>query len=128
MTTPPDPLRSSLHDARTELDACDTTSPSRCLPHLRAAIEHLSAAIDEAMARTVLEEGSSIRAAGALAGLTENAVPPRLARTAALAPYQDTSGRVSARGVERARYDVERGQYSPAEPSQPMRFRRRRPD
>ncbi|WP_207947650.1 hypothetical protein [Occultella glacieicola] len=123
-------LQSALERTRAELDACDPSSAATSLPHLRAAVGHLADAVDEAMAMAVLEEGTSLRAAGALAGLSENAVPPRLGRTAALASYRDASGRVSARGVERARYDVERGDYSPAPEAErePMRFRPRRPD
>jgi hypothetical protein len=127
--TPPTDLESTVADARQALAAADPATPSQALPHLRTAAELVTRAIDEAMALTVLNENVSIRAAAQLAGLSENAVGPRLARTAALAQYGDQAGRVSAKGVERARYDVERGDYEPAPPAAaPMRFRARRPD
>ena len=100
------------------------------LPRLREAQELLTAAIDEAMAAAVVD-GETLRGAGALAGLSENAVGPRLARTRTLAAYQSEEGRVTAAGVERARYDVEQGRHKPlppgAAPPAPMRFRPRRP-
>ena len=89
--------------------------------------ERLAEAIDEAMAAVILEEGGSIRAAGALAGLSENAVGPRLARTAPLAAYTAESGRVTAKGVERALYDLERGHVAHDDAARPpLRFRARR--
>ena len=100
---------------------------------MRTAQFRLTAAIDEAMAIAIVEQGTSIRQAGALAGLSENSVPPRLAMTDALAAYSDESGRVSASAVERASYDRERGlPPAPAAAAAPIRapmtFRRRRPD
>lgn len=126
MTPSPDPLDATLSQARTVLAAADPARPAEALPLLRQAAESINQAIDEMLARTVLTENLSIRAAAQLAGLSENAVGPRLARTAALAGYGDGSGKVSAKGVERARYDVERGEYSPITPPAPMRFRARR--
>jgi hypothetical protein len=126
-------LTEALRDVRQALARVDPASPADALPHLRAAQVRLTTAIDEAMALAIVEQGASIRQAGALAGLSENSVPPRLAFTDALAPYSDGSGRVSARAVERARYDRERGlppapAAAPASPRAPMAFRRRRPD
>ena len=101
------------------------------LPLLREAQQHLSVAIDEAMAAVLVTEGGSIRTTGALAGLSENAVGPRLARTRLLAAYGSETGRVTAAGVERARYDLEEGRHRDGtdlpEPPPPMRFRARRP-
>lgn len=128
MTLSSDPLEAALRQARAALAVADPARPAAALPLLRQAAELVSQAIDETLARTVLTENVSIRAAAQLAGLSENAVGPRLARTAALAGYGDPSGRVSARGVERARYDVERGEYTPVPPPTPMRFRARRND
>jgi hypothetical protein len=127
------PLARSIQQARALLDDADPASPSTALPRLRAAAEHVSTAIDEAMAAAILEEGATIRTAGALAGLSENAVGPRLARTSDLAAYTAESGRVTAKGVERALYDRERGSHQAAaaapiaKPSAPLRFTRRRP-
>jgi len=124
-------LAQSLALALGALDDVDPASPSTALPLLRTAAEHLTEAIDEAMAAVILEEGATIRTAGALAGLSENAVGPRLARTRDLGAYTADSGRVTAKGVERALYDLERGSHQPAGPATqtpaPMRFRARRP-
>ena len=126
----PDPIGSALERARRALADADPGDPARALPHLRRAQELITAAIDEAMAAAVVE-GETLRAAGALAGLSENAVGPRLARTRTLAAYQSEDGRVTAAGVARARYDVEQGRHAPlppgAAPPAPMRFRPRRP-
>jgi hypothetical protein len=127
MTTTPDPLDEVLTEARTALADVRADRPAEALPLLRQTAELVSRAIDETLARTVLSD-VSIRAAAQLAGLSENAVGPRLARTAALAAYGDVTGKVTAKGVERARYDVERGEYAPVTPPAPMRFRARRND
>ena len=125
------PLARSIALARAALDDVDPASPSAALPRLRAAAEHVTEAIDEAMAAVILEEGATIRSAGALAGLSENAVGPRLARTRDLGAYTADTGRVTAKGVERALYDLERGSHQPATPAAPttapLRFRARRP-
>jgi hypothetical protein len=131
--TPPDSsnaIRASIEAASAALARADATAPSAALPLLRAAQEHVTAAIDEAMAAVLVTEGGSIRTAGALAGLSENAVGPRLARTRLLAAYGSESGRVTAAGVERARYDLEEGRHRDAtdlpDHPRPMRFRARR--
>lgn len=131
---PKKPLRNAvsqeIEQARAELDQVDPAQPDSALPHLRAAQDHLTTAIDEAMAATILTDGATLRSAGELAGLSENAVGPRLARTKLLGAYGDE--RVTAAGVERARYDLEEGRHRTPEadaPSPaPMRFRARRPN
>ena len=126
----PDPIGSAVEHARHALAGVDPDDPATALPRLREAQELITAAIDEAMAAAVVE-GETLRSAGALAGLSENAVGPRLARTRTLAAYQSEEGRVTAAGVERARYDVEQGRHQPLAPGAPtpapMRFRPRRP-
>jgi hypothetical protein len=126
----PDPIESSIEHARHALAAIDASDLATALPRLREAQELITSAIDEAMAAAVVD-GETLRSAGALAGLSENAVGPRLARTRTLAAYQSEEGRVTAAGVERARYDVEQGRHQPlppgAPPPAPMRFRPRRP-
>ncbi|MEO7069457.1 MAG: hypothetical protein ABI131_03085 [Nostocoides sp.] len=115
--------------AQHALAAIDPDAPAEALPHLRTAQERLVTAIDEAMAAVVLADGATLRSAGLLAGLSENAVGPRLARTTLLAAYDTGSGRVTASGVERARYDVEEGRHRGSEAAAtapPMRFRARR--
>src|SRR5690606_40209772 len=93
----------SLETAR----RCETATEA--LPVLIEAQQELNRAVDEAMAAAVLEEGASLRQAGQLADLSENAVGPRLARTARLAAYATAEGRVTRTSVERARYDAELG-------------------
>ncbi len=131
--TPPasaDAIRASIQAAAVALAQADATAPSTALPLLRSAQEHVTTAIDEAMAAVLVTEGGTIRTAGALAGLSENAVGPRLARTRLLAAYGSEAGRVTAAGVERARYDLEEGRHRDAtdlaEQPRPMRFRARR--
>jgi hypothetical protein len=116
------------HAAAALGDAAVATSARDVLPLLSRAQEQLTSAIDEAMAAAVLEEGTSLRQAGQLANLSENAVGPRLARTARLMPYATAEGRVTRTSVERARYDAETGRPAPApnHPIEPLRFRRRR--
>ncbi|WP_340536810.1 hypothetical protein [Nocardioides sp. GXZ039] len=110
------------------LDEAVGLRAEEALPHLRMAAERLTELIDETMAAAVVEGGTSLRAAGQRAGLSENAVGPRLARTAALAPYANDEGRVTAAAVERARYDAETGTTPPARPAAaPLRFKARRP-
>src|SRR3954452_24187098 len=132
MSTTGETSRTTIDDAigaaAAALASADPSAPAAALPLLREAQEHLTVAIDEAMAAVLVTEGGSIRTAGALAGLSENAVGPRLARTRLLAAYGSESGRVTAAGVERARYDLEEGRHRPAPdtPDRPLRFRARR--
>lgn len=123
-------VRAAIEAATAALAQADPSSPSAALPLLRSAQEHVTTAIDEAMAAVLVAEGGTIRSAGALAGLSENAVGPRLARTRMLAAYGSESGRVTAAGVERARYDLEEGRHRAAadlpDQPKPMRFRARR--
>ena len=120
-------LRTAVDAAREALDRTDASRPLDALPLLRAAQEHLTSAVDEAMAAVLVAEGGTIRTAGALAGLSENAVGPRLVRTSLLGAYGSEAGRVTAAGVERARYDLEEGRHrtAPETPQRPLRFRAR---
>ncbi|MFC7596246.1 hypothetical protein ACFQU3_13070 [Terrabacter sp. GCM10028922] len=123
-------VRAAIEAATAALAKADPAAPSAALPLLRSAQEHVTTAIDEAMAAVLVAEGGTIRTTGALAGLSENAVGPRLARTRLLAAYGSESGRVTAAGVERARYDLEEGRHRVAadlpDQPKPMRFRARR--
>jgi hypothetical protein len=124
-----DPRYDAIRDALES--AAETADPGDALPHLRTAADRLTALIDDTMARALVTGRASLRAVGAGAGLSENAVGPRIARTAMLAPYANESGRVTASGVERARYDHETGRVPEPAPSTesrpPMRFRPRTP-
>ena len=108
----PDPTQ--LDAVREALEAAADKDAGEALPHLREAADRLTALIDESMAEALLAGKVSLRSAGAAAGLTENAVPPRLARTQTLGAYANEDGRVTAAGVERAKYDHESGTPKPA--------------
>lgn len=126
-----DQLDALISDAAAALSRAErSTTAKDALPLLSQAQEQLTRAIDEAMAAAVLEEGTSLRQVGQLASLSENAVGPRLARTARLMPYATPQGRVTRTSVERARYDAETGRPAPTpdHPIEPLRFRRRRRD
>lgn len=112
---------------RAALDQAEVAEPVDALPHLRVVLDIASALLDEQMARAVLESDVSIRSAAAAAGLSENAVGPRLARTGMLADYARPNGRVTAADVRRAQYDRETGNaVDPAHTPPPLRFKPRR--
>ena len=124
-----DDVAGLINDAAVVLaQAGQAQTASEALPLLRQAQERLTRAIDEAMAVAVVQEGSSLRQAGQLADLSENAVGPRLARTDRLMSYATPEGRVTRASVERARYDAEVGRPAPTPdpPVERLRFRRRR--
>ena len=124
MPTPDDPRYDEIQTA------LETAAESPA----RAAADRLTELIDDTMAQALVTGRSSLRSVGAGVGLSENAVGPRLARTPMLAPYANDSGRVTASGVERARYDHETGRApepgnasgTDQDPRPPMRFRPRR--
>jgi len=120
----PDPYEQiRIHLAHAE--TADTTA--QALQYLRLVLTEVSELLDEQLARAVVDDEMSLAAAGKSAGLTENAVGPRLANTARLAPYVTTGGRVTAEDVKRARYDnYARTPLPPAAPPEPMRFKPRR--
>ncbi len=125
-----DPRFAAIRDALAA--AADSPEPAAALPHLRAAADRLTDLLDDTMARALVTGRTSLRSVGAGAGLSENAVGPRLARTPVLAPYANDNGRVTASGVERARYDHETGRtpepgIDTDQPRPPMRFRPRTP-
>ncbi|MCL2535202.1 MAG: hypothetical protein FWE39_13655 [Nocardiaceae bacterium] len=112
---------------RAELALAESADPPTALSHLRVVLEEVSLLLDEQLAHAVVDDELSLRSAGAKAGLSENAVGPRLAGTQMLAPYARPDGRVTAKEVQRARYDKKGG--VPAAPSttpKPLRFKPRR--
>ena len=123
------PDQQHLAAVRRALEAAEGLEPDEALPHLREAADRLTELIDESMAEAVLTGKASLRSAGVRAGLSENAVGPRLARTQTLGAYANDDGRVTAAAVERAKYDHEAGspRPTPASKPQPMRFKPRRP-
>lgn len=113
---------------RTHLAHAETaTSADVALQHLRSVLTDVSRLLDEQLARAVVDDEMSIAAAGKSAGLTENAVGPRLANTPRLHPYVTSGNRINAEDVKRARNDKHaRTPLQPAPPAEPMRFKPRR--
>lgn len=113
---------------RTHLDQAESTdSTAQVLQHLRSVLIEVGQLLDEQLASAVVDDELSLAAAGKHAGLTENAVGPRLANTARLAPYATTEGRVTAEDVKRARqHKYARNPLPPAASAEPMRFKPRR--
>lgn len=120
---------------RAELDRAESSDAPTSLEHLRTVLDEVTQLLDEQLASAVLDYELSLRAAGARAGLTENAVGPRLGETQALAAYARPDGRVTAKDIQRARYDKESGRTpippiaasAPAPATKPaMRFKPRR--
>jgi lambda repressor-like predicted transcriptional regulator len=91
--------------------AVDPDDPAAAVGQLSRAESALTAAMDEAMALTVLA-GSSVRSVADRAGIAPNSVSPRLARSTSLGDYAQ-AGRVDSSGIGAARYDTHRS---------PMRF------
>ncbi|MFF8346229.1 hypothetical protein ACF049_07740 [Cellulosimicrobium funkei] len=123
MTTDPSRhLRPRLDAVRAALDEASVAEPCAAVEPLSRARALLDVALDEA-----LLAGSSIRSVAEAAGVAPNTVSPRIARTPALAGYSVPDGRVSAKGVMRARYDREPGTPPPGPTTavEPLRFRRR---
>lgn len=116
----------SLDAIRADLAAAEGLDAADSLPHLRSAADRLTALIDDSMAQALLTGQATLRSAGAAAGLSENAVGPRLARTQALGAYVNDAGRVTAAAVMRAQYDNGNGTSRTTEQRQPLRFKPRR--
>lgn len=113
---------------RTHLEQAESAgSAAQVLQHLRSVLIEVGQLLDEQLASAVVDDELSLASAGKHAGLTENAVGPRLANTARLAPYATTEGRVTAEDVKRARqHKYARNPLPPAAPAEPMRFKPRR--
>lgn len=75
------------------------------------AQEHITAALDETMARAALG-GASMRTIAASAQVAPNSVPPRLARSAALASYAE-GGKGTAPALAVARADHRKFTFTP---------------
>ena len=113
---------------RKHLDQAESSeAAAEVLQHLRFVLTEVGRLLDEKLASAVVDDELSLAAAGKHAGLTENAVGPRLANTSRLAPYATTGGRVTAEDVKRARQHKYANQpLPPAAPAEPMRFKPRR--
>lgn len=104
-----DQLGSNVDEAlgrlREAKDAIDRgLDAMQVLGHLRATQERVDAAVEEAMAASVLS-GHSIRSVAEVTGLAPGSIPPRLARARPFAGYTDPQGRVGASEIARARHD-----------------------
>lgn len=113
--------RSPIDQAR-QLLADIPSDPLAVVERLGEVRELVDVALNEAMAEATLG-GASIRSVAVRAGLSPNAVPPRLARTTQLSSYTEPDGKVSGSSIERARYDSEIGRPAP---TTPLTFQRRR--
>lgn len=113
---------------RADLAHAETAATAdQALQHLRSVLTEVSQLLDEQLARAVVDDEMSIAAAGKSAGLTENAVGPRLASTPRLNPYVSSGDRITAEDVKRARNDKHaKTPLPPAPPAEPMRFKPRR--
>ncbi|MGW0157834.1 hypothetical protein ACWDUN_00790 [Mycobacterium sp. NPDC003323] len=113
---------------RADLTQAETAaSAEQALQHLRSVLTEVGQLLDEQLARAVVDDEMSIAAAGKSAGLTENAVGPRLASTPRLNPYVTSGDRITAADVKRARNDKHASSpLPPAAPAEPMRFKPRR--
>lgn len=114
---------------REHLDSAQTAeTAAEALQQLRSVLIGVGQLIDEQLAAAVVDDELSIASAGKNAGLSENAVGPRLANTARLAPYVTSGGRITAEDIKQARRDKYAGTpLPPAQPAGPMRFKTRRP-
>lgn len=120
----PTPVQNALTALHERLDELPHDDPAAVVAALSEARALLDEALDEAMAQAALD-GASMRSVAQAAAVAPNTVPPRLARTAALAEYA-AEGRVTSGALERARHDRRHGQYQPAaDAPTPLRFRRR---
>lgn len=121
MPSPYERIRADLAHAE------DAATADQALQHLRSVLTEVSQLLDEQLARAVVDDEMSIAAAGKSAGLTENAVGPRLASTPRLNPYVSSGDRITAEDVKRARNDKHANTpLPPAPPAEPMRFKPRR--
>lgn len=100
----PDWQQSARQAADAIARALGAADPELVVAELSAAGRALDDATRDAMADAVLE-GTSMRRVAGIAGLAPNSVPPRLARSKALAPYAD-AGSISAQGIAVARYEA----------------------
>lgn len=98
-----DPLFDSINAARALLGPPLPSSEVELTELLTRVQEHLTAALDETMARAALG-GASIRTIAFSAQVAPNTVPPRLARSAMLSSYAE-GGKVTAEGIAVARAD-----------------------
>ena len=106
-----DPLFENIDAARALLDLPMPESEVELTEVLTRVQEHITAALDETMARAALG-GASMRTIASYAQVAPNSVPPRLARSAALAAYAE-SGKVTAEALAVARADQKRFTFTP---------------
>lgn len=98
-----DPIDNHIRAVRDALTPPLPATPVELTELLTDVQLHITAALDEAMARAALT-GVSLRSIASSAQLAPNSVPPRLARSAALGTYAER-GKVSAEQIAVARAD-----------------------
>lgn len=106
-----DPRQDNITAARALLHAPMPKSEVELTDLLTRAQEHITAALDETMARAALG-GASMRTIAASAQVAPNSVPPRLARSATLSSYAE-GGKVTAEALAVARADQKRLTFIP---------------
>ena len=108
-------LRDEVTRAQQALTRVDPDDPTPAtVEALRDAVAAATAALNEAMAATVLR-GASVRQVAGAAGMAPNSVAPRLAETRSLGDYAEGE-RVTAEGIARARHAA-RMTFQPRRPT-----------
>lgn len=106
-----DPAFENIDAARALLEPPMPESEVELTELLTKAQEHITAALDETMARAALG-GASMRSIAFSAQVAPNSVPPRLARSAALSSYA-AGGKVTAEALAVARADQKKFTFTP---------------
>lgn len=119
-----DPIDTHLQAVRDRLTPPLPAAPVELTELLTDVQMHVTAALDEAMARAALT-GVSMRAIASSAQLAPNSVPPRLARSAALGTYAER-GKVTADQIAVARADHRQQSEPGARNPSPFTFQPRR--
>ena len=119
-----DAIDTHLQAVRDRLTPPLPTTPVELTELLTDVQMHITAALDEAMARAALT-GVSLRAIASSAQLAPNSVPPRLARSAVLSSYAER-GKVTADQIAVARADHRQQTEPGTQDSAPFTFRPRK--
>ena len=119
-----DAIDTHLQAVRDRLTPPLPTTPVELTELLTDVQMHITAALDEAMARAALT-GVSLRAIASSAQVAPNSVPPRLARSAVLSSYAER-GKVTADQIAVARADHRQQTEPGTEHSAPFTFQPRK--
>lgn len=95
-------MSAAISAARTELDRAEGAAGDlERIERLGQALAHVTTALNEAMAATVVR-GGSMRSVAKAAGMAPNSVRPRIAESQVLRPYTE-DGVLDADGIVLAR-------------------------